>query len=76
MKTALWQTKNRENLTYPQLLIQNAATAPGSIFNRQSGSIFNRRQHISLKPHQMAALAHINAGDRIRSVTEEVEAGA
>ena len=30
--------------TYPQLPIQKEATGPGSIFNQQGGSIFNRRQ--------------------------------
>ena len=29
--------------TYPQLLIQKPATRPGSILDRQGGSIFNRR---------------------------------
>ena len=29
--------------TYPQLLIQNPATRPGSILDRQGGSIFKRR---------------------------------
>ena len=29
--------------TYPQLPIQKAATRPGSILDRQGGSIFNRR---------------------------------
>lgn len=32
--------------TYPQLPIQKEATGPGSIFNQQGGSIFNRRQHL------------------------------
>jgi hypothetical protein len=31
--------------TYPQLPIQKAATRPGSILDRQGGSIFNRRGH-------------------------------
>jgi hypothetical protein len=31
--------------TYPQLPIQTAATRPGSILDRQGGSIFNRRGH-------------------------------
>jgi hypothetical protein len=31
--------------TYQQLPIQKAATRPGSILNRQGGSIFNRREH-------------------------------
>jgi hypothetical protein len=30
--------------TYPQLPIQTATTRPGSILNRQGGSIFNRRE--------------------------------
>ena len=31
--------------TYPQLLIQNSATRPGSILDRQGGSIFKRHRH-------------------------------
>ncbi len=30
---------------YPQLLGQKSAIRPGSIFNRQGGSVFNQRQH-------------------------------
>ncbi|WP_206539583.1 hypothetical protein, partial [Pseudomonas avellanae] len=29
---------------YPQLLGQKSAIRPGSIFNRQGGSVFNQRQ--------------------------------
>jgi hypothetical protein len=32
--------------TYPQLPIQTATTRPGSILNRQGGSIFNRREQL------------------------------
>ena len=39
--------------TYPQLPIQTAATRPGSILNRQGGSIFNRRRH---RARQLLAL--------------------
>jgi Protein of unknown function (DUF938) len=35
--------KTRTQYTYPQLLIQKSATHPGSILDRQGGSIFNRR---------------------------------
>ena len=35
--------------TYPQLLSQNAATGPGSDFNRQAGSKFNRRRQVGTR---------------------------
>lgn len=37
------QPKPGTQYTYPQLLVQKSATRPGSILDRQGGSIFNRR---------------------------------
>ena len=49
--------------TYPQLPIQKEATGPGSIFNQQGGSVFNRRQHAAI----CLAFAARHPG-RVRSV--------
>ncbi|WP_317201657.1 hypothetical protein, partial [Janthinobacterium sp.] len=32
--------------TYPQLLLKNAASRPGSNLDRRGGSILDRRQHV------------------------------
>ena len=42
-KTRRHQQKPAIEYTYPQLLIPKPATRPGSILDRQGGSIFNRR---------------------------------
>ena len=42
-KTRRHKQKPAIEYTYPQLLVQNPATRPGSILDRQGGSIFNRR---------------------------------
>jgi len=38
--------------SYPQLLGQKSAILPGSIFNRQDGSVFNQRQQSNILPSQ------------------------
>ena len=51
--------------TYPQLLASNAASAPGSNFNQQGGSIFDQRQQARLMPHPTGpANATTSSADR------------
>jgi hypothetical protein len=51
--------------TYPQLPIQTATTRPGSILNRQGGSIFNRREHVLVEMNAATDVEYLPLARRI-----------
>jgi len=62
------RSKSATGYTYPQLLIPNSATRPGSILDRQGGSEFNRRRHLYDALHYERLLR--KAGVKVISITQ------